>query len=129
MPRFGQGERRVLNLTSIGLPEVPVFGRYEYSSAQPGLTTHIHPGTVEICYLERGFQTYSVAGREYHLVGGDVFITAPGEPHDTGGHAEDRGILYWLNLKIPKPGKSLLMLPPDESAALVHKLCFLPISR
>jgi AraC-like DNA-binding protein len=103
-----------------------VFGRYEYCSAQPGLSTHIHPGTVEICYLERGFQTYCVEGREYHLVGGDVFVTTPGEPHDTGGYAEDRGILYWLNLKIPEAGQPLLMLPPDESAALIQKLCCLP---
>lgn len=126
MPHSLQSERRVLNLASIGLAEVPVFGRYEYCSAHPGLLTHTHPGTVEICYLERGCQTYRAGGREYHLVGGDVFVTAPGEPHDTGGHAEDRGILYWLNLRIPKRGQSLLMLPPAESAALMAKLSDLP---
>lgn len=126
MPRSGRSERRVLNLACMELAEVPVLGRYEYSSAHPGLTTHTHPGTVEICYLERGCQTYSVAGREYHLVGGDVFVTAPGEPHDTGGYAEDRGILYWLNLRIPQQGQSLLMLPPNESGALMAELSNLP---
>jgi AraC-like DNA-binding protein len=119
-------ERRVLDLGCVGFAEVPVFGRYEYFSAHPGLKTHTHPGTVEICYLERGCQTYRAGGREYHLVGGDLFVTAPGEPHDTGGHAEDRGILYWLNLKIPRPGESLLMLPAAESAALMTKLSTLP---
>jgi AraC-like DNA-binding protein len=121
-----QNERHVLNLADIGLPEVPVFGRYEYCSAHPGLATHSHPGAVEICYLERGCQTYRAGGRDYHLVGGDVFFTAPGEPHDTGGHAEDRGILYWLNLAIPNPGESLLMLPPRESAELMGCLSSLP---
>jgi AraC-like DNA-binding protein len=110
----------------MGLAEVPVLGRYEYSSAHPGLITHTHPGTVEICYLERGCQTYRAGGREYHLVGGDIFVTAPGEPHDTGGHAEDRGILYWLNLRIPEPDQSILMLPAPESAALMAKLSDLP---
>jgi AraC-like DNA-binding protein len=126
MPHSTLSERRVLNLACMGLAEVPVLGRYEYSSAHPGLITHTHPGTVEICYLERGCQTYRAGGREYHLVGGDVFVTAPGEPHDTGGYAEDRGILYWLNLRIPKQGQSMLMLPTPESAALMAKLSALP---
>ena len=119
-------ERRVLNLAAVGFPEVPVFGHYQYCAARPGLTTHAHPKTVEICYLERGYQTYRALGREYHLVGGDVFVTAPDEPHDTGGHPEDRGVLYWLNLRIPKPGGSLLMLPAAESALLTERLCSLP---
>jgi AraC-like DNA-binding protein len=126
MPHSLQGERRVLDLAFLGFPEVPVFGRYEYCSAHPGLKTHTHPGTIEICYLERGCQTYRAGGREYNLVGGDVFVIARGEPHDTGGHAEDRGILYWLNLRIPEPGESTLMLPPAESAALIATLSNLP---
>lgn len=113
-------------MSSIGLAEVPVFGRYEYCSARPGLTTHVHPHAVEICYLERGCQTYRTGGREYHLVGGDVFVTAAGEPHDTGGHVEERGILYWMNLKTPKAAGSILMLPPSESASLVYQLSTLP---
>jgi AraC-like DNA-binding protein len=116
----------MLDLGLIGLTEVPVFGRYEYCSARPGLTTHVHPHAVEICYLERGCQTYRTGGREYHLVGGDVFVTAPGEPHDTGGRVEERGILYWMNLKIPTAGGSILLLPAKESASLVDQLSTLP---
>jgi AraC-like DNA-binding protein len=126
MQRQSQDERRLLDLRVIGLAEVPVFGRYEYCSARPGLTTHMHPHAVEICYLERGCQTYRTGGREYHLVGGDVFVTAPGEPHDTGGRVEERGILYWMNLKIPKAGGSILMLPAKESGSLVSQLSNLP---
>jgi len=121
-----QRERRVLDLAAVGFPEVPVFGRYQYCAAHPGLETHTHPRTVEICYLERGYQTYRAAAREYHLAGGDVFVTAPDEPHDTGGHPEDPGVLYWLNLRIPEPGGSLLMLPATEGALLTSGLCTLP---
>ena len=126
MQRQSQDERRLLDLKAIGLPEIPVFGRYEYCSARPGLATHMHPKAVEICYLERGCQTYRARGREYHLIGGDVFVTAPGEPHDTGGRVEERGILYWMNLKIPKRGGSILMLPAKESGSLVSQLSKLP---
>ena len=120
------GERRIVNLRDVGIPEVPLVGRYEYHSAHPGLRTHTHPGTVEICYLVRGRQTYRVDGREYHLTGGDVFLTYPGEPHDTAGRPEDPGILYWTNVRIPRHGGSLLGLPARDSAVLVDRLLHLP---
>jgi AraC-like DNA-binding protein len=119
-------ERRILNLRDVGIPEVPLVGRYEYHSTRPGLRTHTHPGTLEICYLARGSQTYRVGGREYHLTGGDVFITLPAEPHDTGGQPEDPGILYWTNVRIPRPGRSLLGLPAGDSAVLAESLLHLP---
>jgi AraC-like DNA-binding protein len=118
--------RRVLNLSDLGIPDVPVFGRYEYTSVHPGLGTHSHLGAVEICYLHRGRQTYRVAGHEYELAGGDVFVTAPGEPHDTAGHPEEPGVLYWLNLRMPNRGASLLMLPPSDSAIVARRLSNLP---
>jgi len=119
-------ERRILNLRELGIPEVPLVGRYEYHCARSGLRTHAHPGTMEICYLARGKQTYRIGERQYHLVGGDVFVTAPGEPHDTAGQPEDAGILYWINLRIPKRGGSLVALPARDSAVLVEKLLSLP---
>ena len=112
------GERRILNLRELGIPEAPLVGRYEYHSAHPGLRTHTHPGIIEICYLARGTQTYRVGGREYHLAGGDVFVTLPGEPHDTAGQPEDRRILYWTNVRMPRRRGSLLTLPARDSAIL-----------
>jgi AraC-like DNA-binding protein len=129
MQKQSQNERCILDLAVVGLAEVPIFGRYEYCSARPGLAAHRHPKAVEICYLERGFQTYRVDQREYNLVGGDLFVTAPGELHDTGGHPEDRGILYWLNLRIPQAGEPWLTLPPAESALLITMLSSFPERR
>jgi AraC-like DNA-binding protein len=116
----------MLNLRDMGIPEVPLVGRYEYHSTHPGLRTHTHPGALEICHLARGSQTYRVGGREYHLTGGDVFITLPAEPHDTAGRPEEPGILYWTNVRIPRPGRSLLGLPAGDSAVLVEHLLHLP---
>jgi len=119
-------ERHILDLSDLGIPEVPLVGRYEYHSAHPGLHTHTHPGTLEVCYLARGKQTYRVAGRQYHLSGGDVFVTVPDEPHDTAGQPEDPGILYWINVRMPKRGASLLTLPARDSAILARALLNLP---
>jgi AraC-like DNA-binding protein len=120
------GERRILNLRELGIPDVPLVGRYEYHYAHPGLRTHTHPSAIEICYLARGKQTYRIGERQYHLVGGDLFVTVPGELHDTAGQPEDAGILYWINLRIPRRGGSLLGLPARDSVLLVEKLLDLP---
>lgn len=119
-------DRHIINFQALGISDVVSLGRYEYHVVQPGLTQHAHPHSVEICYLERGCQIYRVAGREYRLVGGDIFVTGPGEPHDTGGHAEDCGILYWLILQMPLVNGSLLTLPPSDSAVLASRLSRLP---
>jgi AraC-like DNA-binding protein len=119
-------ERHILDLSDLGIPEVPLVGRYEYHSAHPGLHTHTHPSTLEVCYLARGKQTYRVGGRQFHLTGGDVFVTLPDEPHDTAGQPEDPGILYWINVRMPKRGGSLLTLPARHSAILTRELLNLP---
>jgi AraC-like DNA-binding protein len=118
-------ERRVINLAEVGIPDVPALGRYEYHAVRPGLASHRHPGCVEICYLARGCQTYRAGGREYRLVGGDVFVTAPGEEHDTGGEPEDCGVLYWLILDVSLTRGTLLMLSDADSAEVAYRLAHL----
>jgi AraC-like DNA-binding protein len=111
--------RLEMDLGKLGIRSVPVLGRYNYTHARPGLEVHRHPGAIEICYLVRGRQTYEVGGRRFSLRGGDVFLTLPGEEHGTGGEPEDKGLLYWLTLRVPsQTGGSLLGLPPAESRAL-----------
>jgi len=112
-----------------GVPDVPLFGRYNYVRAGPGLSLHAHRQAMEFCFLLRGRQTYRVAQRYYRLAGGDVFVTFPDEPHSTGDAPEEKGILYWFNLKIPPAGKSFLGLPPKEAAALRAALTSLPARR
>lgn len=103
----------------LGIPSVPVLGRYNYTRAMPGLEDHRHAGAIEICYLVRGRQTYEVAGRRFSLRGGDVFLTFPGEEHGTGGEPEEKGLLYWVTLLDPaQTGGTLLGQTPAESHAL-----------
>lgn len=111
--------RLEMDIRKLGIPSVPVLGRYNYTRAMPGLEVHRHPGAIEICYLVRGRQTYEVDGRRFSLRGGDVFLTLPGEEHGTGGEPEEKGLLYWMTLRAPShTGGSLLGLPPVESKAL-----------
>jgi len=63
---------------------------------------HNHGNMIEICLLESGRQNYIVEGQEYSLTGGDVFLTHPHEKHSTGLFPEEKGMLYWMLIYIPK---------------------------
>jgi AraC-like DNA-binding protein len=75
-----------------------------------------------ICYLENGRRTYVVDGREFSMVGGDVFLTFPGERRGTGTHPETRGVLYWLLVSVPDARRSCLNLPRAEGRQLLQRL-------
>src|SRR4029079_839090 len=96
-------------------------GRYDEMRAQPGLPAHEHRAAMEICFLVKGQQTYRVGDRDYTLRGGDVFITFPNERHSTGGTPEEKGVLYWMILRMPRAGESFLGLPARQAAPLVRE--------
>lgn len=81
---------------------------------------------MEFVFLHRGRQTYRVQGRSYRLHGGDIFITRPGELHDTGGEPEERGVLYWLNLVVLPRHNEFLSLPRRDSLSLKRHLLAIP---
>lgn len=118
--------RRVVDLRPDGLADVPMLGTYSYSRARPDLPVHRHAGGWEVCYLERGNQVFQVCDETYRLRGGDVFTTFPDEPHSTGGRPSEPGVLYWLNVRRPAPGQTLLGWPPAESQELLVALDTLP---
>lgn len=119
---------RRIELTSnqIGVPGVELFGRYNYAHAERSLERHAHEQAMEFCFLLRGHQTYRVGRRTYQLTGGDVFVTFPDEPHGTGGTPEEKGVLYWLIVKIPPAGTDFLGLQDGHGNAFRDALANLP---
>lgn len=105
-----------------GVPNLLLFGRYAHTKAHPGLDTHAHAAAIEICYLVKGRQTYRVGRRDYVLRGGDVFLTFPNEAHSTGSNPQEKGVLYWLILRIPRARAPFLGLPPALARPLVRAL-------
>jgi len=121
------GENRVtLDLASLGLPEVPLVGIHHQAQATRGLLAHIHEGAMEICYLVRGERTYHAGGEDYTFRGNELFVTFPDEPHGSGRHVHGKGLLYWLQLRLPKTRRTFLGLAPAEAAALTRALRSLP---
>lgn len=105
-----------------GVPEFVLFGRYNYTTAQPALEPHAHRNAIELCFLVKGRQTYRVGDQDYRLRGGDVFVTFPDEQHSTGSTPEEKGVLYWMILSMPDAGAPFLGLPPPLAQPLVNAL-------
>jgi AraC-like DNA-binding protein len=124
MPR---GEKRItLDLGGFGLPEVPLFGVHSQTRARAGLGPHLHRGVMEICYLVKGEHVFHVAGRDYRMRGGEVFWTRGEEQHGSGRHPYGRGLLYWIQVKLPARGRGFLGLSVPAARPLVGALRELP---
>ncbi len=118
--------RKIIDLTALGIKDALLIGRYRYSSASPKLLPHIHEGMTEICYCYKGEQIYVVNHKTYHLKGGDVFVTFPNELHSTGNHPEEKGILYWLVIKMPLDTAGFFYYNRKESQPIINALINLP---
>jgi AraC-like DNA-binding protein/mannose-6-phosphate isomerase-like protein (cupin superfamily) len=119
-------ERHILDFRPLGMNDVPILGRYSYSSARDPLEMHSHGERLEICYLESGRQTYIVEGESFELSGGDLFVTFPKERHGTGEGPEGKGVLYWAIVRVPGPKERFLSLPPKEGGLIIDRLLQLP---
>ncbi len=119
-------DRLVIDLRPLGIPEVPMLGRYDYREAQRGLDLHAHRDVLEICYLAKGRQLYRVGRRDFVLRGGDVFVAFPGEVHSTGEAPQEKGQLYWLQVLLPSGSARFLNCPARDSRTLIQQLLGLP---
>ncbi len=102
-----------------------MLGRYQNVASDSALAPHRHRDALEICFLERGLQTYRVGGALYRMRGNDQFFTRPNEIHDTADLPQERSILYWLILRI-RGGASFLGLAPGPAARMKRELLRMP---
>jgi AraC-like DNA-binding protein len=100
------------------IPNINHFGKLQYSHANPALPMHTHAGVMEICYLDGGEQVFCVDGREYHMHGGDIFVTYPGEQHSTGLHPMEKSTLYWIGINLEYHNKPFLGYAESEAESL-----------
>ncbi len=115
-------ERVVVSFSELGLPEIPMVGRYTYTHAHPPLRPHIHRDTFEVCVLQRGTQTYVVGPDRLDLAAGDMIITQPGAVHGTDVEPQNRGCLYWIQFLRPTRRQTFLGLSSRDADTLFDQL-------
>jgi AraC-like DNA-binding protein len=112
--------RRVYTFNELRIPALAVLGWHHSHVARDPLVNHFHDGCIEITLMVQGNIIFSAEGKEYHLRGGDVFITPVNVPHDTGSYPVGVGELYWFQLRLGEP--SFLFLERDWAANLQELL-------
>lgn len=117
------------DLAEIGLPDVPLVGIHNLRRSGSGLKPHIHPGLMEICYLARGERVYHVGSRDYAFRGNELFVTYPDERHGSGDHPHGKGLLYWMQVRLPTKPAPFMGLQANHSWPLVRELLHLPHRR
>ena len=116
----------MIDLKNLDLPEVPLVGVFAAVAATPGLVDHLHAGLMEICYLKSGKMIFRVGGKDYVMHGNEVFVTWPDEIHSSGDHAQGRGVLYWMQVRLPVRYKTFLGLDRSCAGPLIRRLRGLP---
>ena len=114
------------DLRSIGLRQAPLVATYHMTRAHNPIRPHHHGRAMEICFLVKGRQSYRVGAKTYDMVGQDVFWAAPDEEHATMGKAHGRGVLYWMLVVLPVPGRDFLCIKGGDAKPLVQELRNLP---
>jgi AraC-like DNA-binding protein len=117
--------RLIFEQKDFGLPGLVLLGRFQHAVSVSAIPAHTHKGAIEICFLERGVQSFRVKGAVHRMVGNDQFFTLPDEVHDTANLPEERGILYWLILKL-EPARDFLGLARTPGARLKRELLRMP---
>jgi AraC-like DNA-binding protein len=110
--------RTIIDFKKLGFKQLRVLGKYNYSKAEGGLSEHVHKGMLEICYYDKGSQTFSVGNKEHLVRGGDVFLHYPNEKHSSGGYPEEKGCLYWMIISLSGKENGL-----DHDTRDISQLC------
>lgn len=116
------GGRLIYDLRPFGLEEVPYFAAQNLPRTTPGLPPHFHRGLMEINHFLKGERTYTVNGEDFRLVGNQIFVTFPDEPHGSGYNLHGRGIHFWLQMRVPKAGRPFLGMSGKKAAPLLDAL-------
>lgn len=85
------------------LPELDLIGHIEVQKPQPGLAVPFREGRLNLYLGYKGAKSISVAGREFTLNGGEIFVTPPGIRHETPNLPMTKCAHYWLRVRLDLP--------------------------
>ena len=117
--------RKIYTFKEMGVPGLSVLGRLHLHSAGNPSDYHYHQDRIEIKLFISGNTVIFTEEKEYHLKGGDIFITPANMPHGTGSLPTGVCEAYWTQLLTGTP--SFLFLETEWAAELQRQLKSLPI--
>lgn len=107
----------------VGIPNAIHLKRFQRQRAEGPITEHTHPSDkMEFIYMAHGLQTHVAGKKTYKMKGGDVLVIFPGEKHSSGGTPQEKSLICWLGIRIPKKTDDFLSLPLPQSRLLATSL-------
>lgn len=119
-------DRRVVDLSPDGVPEIPVLGHNKATKVRAGAVLHRHADVMEFTFCQRGNIKFDCNGKVYGLLPGEVFFTRPGDVHRLRLNNMGSDV-RWIFFRPPKRGTGMLGLAPDETDWLVCRLRDIPL--
>lgn len=93
-------KRITLEKPYLSIPGFDYFGYARLQKASDPLLMHSHENVMEIVFVMDGEQTYETEDGKYHLIGGQAFLTYPGQMHRSAGYCQDVSDFYWIHLNL-----------------------------
>ena len=119
-------DRRVVDLSPDGVPEIPVLGYNKATKVRAGAVLHRHAQVMEFTFCQRGNIKFDCNGRVYGLLPGEVFFTRAGDVHRLRLNGMGSAV-QWIFFHPPKHGEGMLGLAPDEADWLIRRLKDIPL--
>ena len=110
----------VLTRKMLGIPGIQTLGWMNKHGVHESPKSHYHRDCFEIAFVMSGKLRLYCAGREYPIMGGDAFITAPDEVHGTDAFPYEPCELFWIQLNTKD--KDFLYLSDEAANHLKNKL-------
>lgn len=98
------------------------LGKVKYTKAHQPLEKHIHKDMIEIVYIVKGEQVYSVDGKDYVVKSGEVFMTFADELHSTGCNPEDKALFYYFIIDLDKHKYDFIGYGNSEGNSIIDLL-------
>lgn len=124
-PLVDSANRRVVDLSDAGVPEIPRLGMNQTSSTTEGSAFHRHAGCMEITYCVRGSVKFDCGGRAYSLFPGGVFASLPSDVHRLRMNPKGAKV-YWIFLRLPRRCERFFGLSVRESRWIVESFKSFP---
>lgn len=117
--------RKIYTYQEHRIPGLRMIGYHNTPHAMASLKPHYHKDCFEFSYVVQGNVQFSVNEKDYHVSGGEMFLTFPNEVHSTGDMPMSLHQMYWFQLDISDP-THFLFLDPKIASSLIDRLFQLP---
>jgi AraC-like DNA-binding protein len=115
-------ERRILDLSQIGMRHALALGRFRYVRAAPPLDEQRHDRWLILQFVLSGQQLIVVDGKETLVRGGEMMRLLPGQRYGTGVWHEQRGEMAWLILQYKPLPKGPALGMSTEGVRAVYSM-------